>query len=100
MYQTFTPRGPVYLVGTTAIQCPVTIGEATPSSFRIRCAASGYLVWGPSTQITATAPIDNVPSPNTMGMTIGGVETLTLPFNSFFKSSVAGGFEIIPGDGL
>jgi hypothetical protein len=39
------------------------------------------------------------PAVNTIGMTTGGVETFTLPQNAYFKSSVANGFEVTPGEG-
>lgn len=101
---TFTPKGPTYLVGTATVQCSSAVGEQC-TSYRIRCLASGYLAWAASQTttapvLTATAPANGVPSTNTIGMTIGGVETLSLPQNAWFESSVAAGFEVTPGEGV
>ena len=104
---TFTPKGPTYLVGITPIQAsPYNPNEAS-TSYRVRCLATAYLAWvtnndvgAPPPVITATAPSAGVSQANTMGMTIGGVETFTLPPNAWFISSVAAAFEVTPGEGV
>jgi hypothetical protein len=101
---TFTPKGPTILVTTAVQQALPTVDNDRATSYRVRCLATGYLAWAsaevsaPPT-ITAAAPTGAVPAVNTIGMTTGGVETFTLPQNAYFKSSVANGFEVTPGEG-
>ena len=107
---TFTPKGSTVLVSTTPVQVLPTNPQEACNSYRIRCLVSGYLEWGQSEgdaltgaaapSITAVAPALGVPQANTIGMTVGGVETLTLPFAAWFVSSVASGFEVTPGEGI
>lgn len=102
---TFTPKGPTILVTTAVQQALPTMDSERATSYRVRCLATGYLAWASPEQsttpptITAAAPTAAVPAVNTIGMTTGGVETFTLPMNAFFKSSVANGFEVTPGEG-
>lgn len=102
---TFTPKGPTILVTTSVQQALPTQDADRATSYRVRCLVAGYLTWAtpeisttPPT-ITAAAPTAAVPAVNTIGMLAGGVETFTLPQNAYFKSSVANGFEVTPGEG-
>jgi hypothetical protein len=101
---TFTPKGPTVLVTTSVVQALSTSDSDRATSYRVRCLATGYLTWTSSEvsatpTLTAAAPTAATPAVNTLGMTTGGVETFTLPQNAFFKSSVANGFEVTPGEG-
>lgn len=104
---TFTPKGQTVLIGTSVLQAPPTNPSEQATSYRVRCVVSGYLTWAPSETtsaaaptLTAAAPTAGNPVTNTLGMLAGGVETFSLPTNCWFKSSVAGGFEVTPGEGL
>ena len=104
---TFTPKGPTYLIGISAVQANASNPSEASTSYRVRCLATAYLEWvtnndvgAPPPVLTVTAPSAGVPQTNTMGMTIGGVETFTLPPNAWFQSSVAAAFEITPGEGV
>jgi hypothetical protein len=105
---TFTPKGPTVLVGIApAVQVATANPSEWPTSYRVRCLATAYLSWytfqdvgAPPPTITVTAPAANVPSPQTIGMSLGGVETFTFPPNAYFQASVAAAFEITPGEGL
>ena len=101
---TFQVWGPLNLIGTSVVQV-VTTNQQQPTSYRIRCLVTGYISWAPSsggvpTINTPTAPSAGTPSPNTIGMTAGGVETLGLPPNAYFLSNNAAGFEVSAGQGL
>lgn len=105
---TFTPKGPTVLVTTSVVQVLTTQDGDRATSYLIRCLATGYLAWAPAefaldstaAVITAAAPSAGNPAANTIGMTAGGIQTLTLPQRAFFKSSVANGFEVTPGEGV
>jgi hypothetical protein len=96
----FKPAAPLTLVGVTAVQpCPGQNGTGI-YTFHVRCLATAYLTWGRNAAVVAAgAPAAGVPSPNTVGMTIGGVETFEIPGDSFFISTVAASFELIGGSG-
>ncbi len=95
----FQPKTPTILVGVTAIQ-PATDNQLDAPGVRVRCLVTGYLSWGPKSNITALgAPANNAPVMNTMGMFAGTTETFEIPANFFFISSVAAGFEITGGTG-
>lgn len=101
---TFTPKGPTILVTTAVQQALPTMDSDRATSYRVRCLVAGYLAWASSETtvaptITAAAPTAAAPAANTIGMSVGGVETFTLPQNAYFKSSVANGFEVTPGEG-
>ncbi len=100
---TFTPRGPTYLVGITPVQILGSANEQC-TSYLVRCMATGYFSWtsqlnGTPVMGTPTAPANLVPSVNTIGMLVNAVQTFQLPGNVWLKSSVAGGFEVTPGEG-
>ena len=107
---TFTPKGPTVLVSTSVVQVLPTNPNEQAISYRVRCLVTGYLAWGQSEgdallgpgapTLTATAPTLVTPSVNTIGMAVGGVETLTLPNAAWCVSSVASGFEVTPGEGV
>lgn len=99
----FYPRGPVYLVTTAAVNCPVTDTSSTPASYRVRCIlASGdaYLTWGNDNTVSAAgAPSAGVPSAKTIGMTTKQTEVFN-GIGPWFISSVANAFEVTPGEGV
>jgi hypothetical protein len=103
---TFQVWGPLVLVGTSPAQV-VTTNGVLPTSYRVKCLVTGYFSWAPAnpsgttpTIPTPTAPSAGVPSPNTIGMTLGQTETFQLPPNAWFQSNNAAGFEIAPGQGM
>ncbi len=106
---TFTPQvgGQTILVGTAVVQFPAFgPNQVQATSYRVRCLATGYLAFavdvaGNATPpMTAAAPTAGAGVVNTIGMTLGGVETFQFPQNAWFLSSVAGGFEITSGEGV
>lgn len=103
---TFTPSGPTVLVGVSVVQVNAATQNAVePTSYRVRCLATGYLAWYPSQTVgaptfTAAAPTAGNPASNTIGMNAGGVETFSFPQGGYFLSSVAAGFEVTPGEGV
>ncbi len=98
---TFKPLGPTTLVGVTAVAPMTKDAAGGVTTFRLRCLATAYLTWGPSSSITAAgAPSAGTPSSNTIGMTTGGnAAYIEVPAGSFFISSVAASFEVTPGSG-
>lgn len=103
---TFTPKGSTVLLGVTVLQIQPTNVDEQATSMLVRCLVTGYFAWLPgklgdtAPSITVTAPTAGVPSANTIGMSIGQVQTFQLPQNAWFKSSVAAGFEFTPGEGV
>jgi hypothetical protein len=107
----FTPQvgcGTV-LVGITPVQvCAPGSSPVVATSCRVRCLVAGYLTFTtplsanatPTSGITATAPANNTPSVNTIGMGAGQTEVFSFPQNAWFVSSNAGGFEITAGEGV
>lgn len=100
----FAPNGDTVLVGTTIVQVKARSNVET-QNYRVRCLVTGYISWATSNNPTAptfaaTAPVAGTPSPNTLGMTVGGVETFCLANDAYFLSSVVAGFEVTPGEGL
>jgi hypothetical protein len=96
----FKPAAPLTLVGVTAVQpAPGDAGRGI-YTFRVRCLVTGYFTWGRTAAVvSAGAPAAGVPSPNTIGMTVGGVEVFEIPGDSFFIASSAAAFEILGGSG-
>jgi hypothetical protein len=95
----FKPAAPLTLVGVTAVQpCPGQNGTGI-YTFHVRCLATAYLTWGRNASIVSNAGPGAGPVVNTVGMTIGGVETFEIPGDSFFISNVAASFELIGGSG-
>jgi len=103
----FSVWGSTVLVGTTAVQV-ATSNNQGPTSYRVRCLVAGYFSWAPviagtntvPTILAPAAPTAGVPSVNTIGMSLGGVEVFMLPPNAFFVSNNAAGFEVTPGEGI
>lgn len=95
---TFRPTGPTVLVGVVATQVGDDLSSGC-STFRVRCVTAGYLSWGTSAVTAKGAPAAGAPVANTIGMAAGGVGYFELPYNVYFISSVADGFEVTPGQG-
>lgn len=104
----FAPFGPVYLVGTSAVQV-LSKNNANCTSYRVRSllTTTQYLSWAPpgapgsTPSITVTAPTAGNPSAFTIGLLPSTVEVFGgMPPNAWFKADAAGAFEIIPGEGL
>lgn len=103
---TFAPKGPTTLLGVTVIQILPSNVDEQATSMLVRCLVTGYFAWLPgqlgqtAPAITVTAPTAGAPSANTIGMSIGSVQTFQLPANAWFKASAAAAFEFTPGEGL
>jgi hypothetical protein len=100
----FQPQGPTVLVGTSVVQAAAN-DNVTPTTYRVRCLVAGYFSWASSQgpvapAITVVAPVDGVPSGQTIGMAVGQCETFILAQNCYFKASVAAAFEVTPGEGM
>jgi hypothetical protein len=102
----FNPTGPTVLVGTTSTQV-TTKDNCYAVSYRIRNSANvdAYLSWAPALPLgqAVTVPAAQAPAPiayNTIGISSGSTEVITLPPNAWFIANVAGGFEITPGEGV
>jgi len=97
---TFKPIGATYTVSTSAIQVGGS-PQSNPggiSTYRVRSlTANGYISWGSTSAVTATAPAVGSPQMNTMGMTTNQVEHFEIPYGSWFIGTAA--FEVTPGIG-
>lgn len=94
----FSPQGPTYLIGRTAVQC---VGMV--SAYRVRNLQNTqqYLTWGTSDAVEpAGAPTDGAPSEDTIGMDGNRTEIFSLPSNIWFITDRDDSFEITPGEGM
>jgi hypothetical protein len=103
----FTPFGPTYLVGTSAVQVK-TSNNFYPSGYRIVNLTSSIIriSWQPQEPNDATvtpvvtAPSAGVPSANTLAIPANAVGVFAgIPPNAWFIASAAS-VEITPGEGL
>ncbi len=97
----FSPSGPTFLVGATAVQI-APANALTNMGYRVRNLSSSaqYFTHGSANTVTsAGAPSAGTPSANTIGMLPNSVETFAnlLPF---MIASSATGFEVTPGEGV
>lgn len=102
----FVPTGPTFLVGTTSVQVK-TGDNCYAISYRIRNSANvdAYLSWAPANPkgLAVTVPSAQAPAPiayNTIGISSGSTEVISLPPNVWLIANVAGGFEVTPGYGV
>ena len=104
----FTPFGPTYLVGVSAVQVK-TSNNGYPTSYRIVNLTSSLIrvAYQPQEPNDATvtpvvtAPSAGVPSFNTLAIPANGVSVIGgLPPNAWFISSSASSAEITPGEGI
>ena len=103
----FSPFGPTYLVGTSAVQVKSS-NNVYPTGYRIINLTSSLVrvSWQPqepfdgaSTPVV-TAPSAGVPSANTLAIPANGVAVFAgIPPNAWFISSAAS-VEITPGEGI
>lgn len=103
----FSPFGPTYLVGTSAVQVK-TSTNFYPTGYRIVNLTSSLIrvSWQPqepfdgtSTPVV-TAPSAGVPSANTLAIPANGVGVFAgIPPNAWFIASAAS-VEITPGEGI
>lgn len=95
----FQPQGNTVTVGTAAVQAPAA-GSNPSTCYRVRNLQSTvlYLTWGNASTVTAVGGA----GANTVGMLPNSVETFMLSGgpNIWFITTIAGGFEITPGEGL
>lgn len=104
--QPFQPKGPTYLVTTTAVQ--VSTSDNTPAAgYRVRnlsTVSAGYIAWYPpiavgAPTITSIPPSVLTSAPNTIGIVAGAVEKFVLPPNAWLQASAGAQFEVTPGEG-
>lgn len=103
----FQPFGPTYLVTGNVVQA-VAFNNQQATSYRIRnvTVTNAYLTWSPALpsgsapSITNVTPAAGVPAPNVIGMVASSVEVFRLPPAAWFQTSVAGTFEVTPGEGI
>ena len=99
MDKPFSPTGPTFFVGTSATQIGA-FGYAG-NCWRIRnlSTSAQYFTHGQTAAVTnASAPAQNAPALNTIGMLPQSVEV----FSGLLPWMIAGsatGFEVTPGDG-
>lgn len=105
---TFTPRGPTYAVGTSAVQIKPFGGEQCTS---YRCAnlnsTVNVLAWNveiqgqtnPPSSLVAVAATVGTPATNVMSMQGNSVETFELPRNCWMVASQVS-IEVTPGEGI
>lgn len=97
----FQLQGQTFLVGVSAVQVVGAGSGVTTSTVRIRCLVSAYLTVGGTSAVTAAgAPGAGSPVSNTIGMSAGGVEVLSMGVGNWFISNVAASFEVTVGEGL
>jgi hypothetical protein len=103
----FTPFGPTYLVGVSAVQVKTT-NNGYPTSYRIVNLTSSLVrvAYQPQEPNDATvtpvvtAPSAGSPSANTFAVPANGVAVIGgIPPNAWFISSAAS-VEITPGEGI
>lgn len=103
----FTPFGPTYLVGVSAVQVK-TSNNGYPTSYRIVNLTSSliHVAYQPqepndaSVTPVVTAPSAGVPSANTFAIPANGVAVIGgIPPNAWFIASAAS-VEITPGEGI
>jgi hypothetical protein len=103
----FTPFGPTYLVGTSAVQVKSS-NNFYPTGYRFVNLTSSLVrvSWQPQEPNDATvtpvvtAPSAGVPSANTLAIPANGVAVFAgIPPNAWFISSAAS-VEITPGEGI
>jgi hypothetical protein len=103
----FSPFGPTYLVGTSAVQVKSS-NNFYPTGYRIVNLTSSLVrvSWQPQEPFDATstpvvtAPSAGVPSFNTLAIPANGVGVFAgIPPNAWFIASAAS-VEITPGEGI
>lgn len=97
----FKPIGPLTLVGIAAIKVCLNDGSGM-STYRVRNTAGTvqYFTWGvSSTVVFAGIPTAGAPSPNTIGMLAGSIETFEIPAGVYFIGNVGSAFEFTAGQG-
>jgi hypothetical protein len=103
----FSPFGPTYLVGLTAVQVKSS-NNFYPTGYRIVNLTSSLIrvSWQPqepndaSVTPVVTAPSAGVPSANTLTIPANGVAVFAgIPPNAWFIASAAS-VEITPGEGI
>ena len=102
----FSPFGPTYQVGTSAIQVKAS-NNTYPTSYRIMNITSGIVrfAWAPQEPSDATVtPVATTPTtagiPYVMSIPANGVAVFSgIPPNAWFISNTATSLEITPGEG-
>ena len=104
----FTPFGPTYLVGVSAVQVK-TSNNGYPTSYRIVNLTSSLIrvAYQPqepndaTVTPVATAPTAGVPSMNVLAIPANAVGVFSsIPPNAWFISSASASAEITPGEGI
>lgn len=103
----FFPTTAAYLIDSAAWYQVPTVNSVSNTAYRIRnvSGAAPYIAYYPGlvaapTVAAPVAPVVGTPSPNTIGMQVGGVETFMLPPNAWFRAAAATTFEIEGGEGI
>lgn len=104
----FSPFGPTYQVGTSAVQVNST-NNVYPTGYRIVNLTSSLVRVGYAPQLpnnatvtpTVTAPTAGAPQANTLSIPANGVSVFSgIPPNAWFIASAATSLEITPGEGI